>query len=264
MMPAPLAFCVLTRRCASTPRPGPPPSRRPVRAQSDPTSGATAAAPRCSGQRRPTVSQPSRLTTRPCGNPGGAGRDGRHWRDRPPSLARISLAAGRSAAVQSVRKRSTGARIASARVLTSGAAKGSCRGRWLSAWRRRMRSIGLGGWWRLEAGRWLAGGDAKNLRWIVGRAEDAPLNPPYDLTTAGESLHWMAAAPARVHARAGGDAGHRRVGHAPPAWAYGTHRPIGAYRPYLSRNSPAASCLCRGVESHTVTCRRSSWTCVET
>lgn len=37
----------------------------------------------------------------------------------------------------------------------------------------------------------LPGGDAPNLRWIVGPAESAPLEPPYALITAGESLHWM-------------------------------------------------------------------------
>ena len=39
--------------------------------------------------------------------------------------------------------------------------------------------------------RTLPGGDAPNVRWIVGSAEDAPLDPPYALITAGESLHWM-------------------------------------------------------------------------
>jgi SAM-dependent methyltransferase len=34
-------------------------------------------------------------------------------------------------------------------------------------------------------------GDRPNLRWIQGRAEDAPLQPPYGLVTAGESIHWM-------------------------------------------------------------------------
>jgi ubiquinone/menaquinone biosynthesis C-methylase UbiE len=34
-------------------------------------------------------------------------------------------------------------------------------------------------------------GDSPKLRWIVGRAEDAPLSPPYALITAGQSLHWM-------------------------------------------------------------------------
>jgi SAM-dependent methyltransferase len=35
-----------------------------------------------------------------------------------------------------------------------------------------------------------AGGD-EPIRWIVGRAEDAPLAPPYGLITAGASIHWM-------------------------------------------------------------------------
>jgi SAM-dependent methyltransferase len=43
----------------------------------------------------------------------------------------------------------------------------------------------------LEAGRRLPGGDAPNLRWIEGSVEEAPLEPPYALVTAGESLHWM-------------------------------------------------------------------------
>src|SRR4029453_4905304 len=38
----------------------------------------------------------------------------------------------------------------------------------------------------------LPGGDAVNLRWSVGRAEEAPLDPPYALIVGGESLHWMA------------------------------------------------------------------------
>ena len=29
------------------------------------------------------------------------------------------------------------------------------------------------------------------MRWILGYAEDAPLDPPYALITAGASLHWM-------------------------------------------------------------------------
>jgi SAM-dependent methyltransferase len=43
----------------------------------------------------------------------------------------------------------------------------------------------------IAAGRQAPGGDAPNLRWIVGYAEDAPLDPPYALITAGASLHWM-------------------------------------------------------------------------
>ncbi len=43
----------------------------------------------------------------------------------------------------------------------------------------------------IEAGKCLAGGDDPRLRWICGRAEDALLDPPYSLATAGSSLHWM-------------------------------------------------------------------------
>jgi SAM-dependent methyltransferase len=41
----------------------------------------------------------------------------------------------------------------------------------------------------IELGRAAPGGD--KVHWILGRAEDAPLHPPYALTTAGESIHWM-------------------------------------------------------------------------
>ena len=43
----------------------------------------------------------------------------------------------------------------------------------------------------VEAGRARPGGDAANLRWSVGRAEDTPFEPPYALVVGGESLHWM-------------------------------------------------------------------------
>jgi len=43
----------------------------------------------------------------------------------------------------------------------------------------------------VEAGKRLPGGDHPKLRWMVGRAEDAPLDPPYALVTAAASLHWM-------------------------------------------------------------------------
>lgn len=43
----------------------------------------------------------------------------------------------------------------------------------------------------VEAGRRLPGGDEPKIRWIVARAEDAPLDPPYGLITCGSSLHWM-------------------------------------------------------------------------
>jgi SAM-dependent methyltransferase len=44
----------------------------------------------------------------------------------------------------------------------------------------------------IEEGRRLPNGDHPRLTWIVGRAEDAPLSPPYGLITAGDSLHWLA------------------------------------------------------------------------
>lgn len=37
----------------------------------------------------------------------------------------------------------------------------------------------------------LPGGDARNLVWSVGRAEEVSLDPPYALIVGGESLHWM-------------------------------------------------------------------------
>jgi SAM-dependent methyltransferase len=43
----------------------------------------------------------------------------------------------------------------------------------------------------IEMGKRLPGGDDPRLRWIVGRAEEAPLDPPYALITAGDSIHWM-------------------------------------------------------------------------
>ncbi|QBD76105.1 class I SAM-dependent methyltransferase [Ktedonosporobacter rubrisoli] len=43
----------------------------------------------------------------------------------------------------------------------------------------------------LDKGRTLPGGDHPQLRWIYGRVEEAALQPPYALITAGESLHWM-------------------------------------------------------------------------
>ncbi|HEX8036810.1 MAG TPA: class I SAM-dependent methyltransferase, partial [Ktedonobacterales bacterium] len=39
----------------------------------------------------------------------------------------------------------------------------------------------------IALGKTLPGGNAPNLCWIVAAAEDAPLEPPYTLITAGES-----------------------------------------------------------------------------
>ena len=43
----------------------------------------------------------------------------------------------------------------------------------------------------IEEGKRLPGGDSPRIRWIVGRVEDAPLDPPYGLVVAGMSLHCM-------------------------------------------------------------------------
>ncbi len=43
----------------------------------------------------------------------------------------------------------------------------------------------------IQQGRALEHGDHPGLRWIHGSAEDAPLDPPYALVVAGDSLHWM-------------------------------------------------------------------------
>lgn len=43
----------------------------------------------------------------------------------------------------------------------------------------------------VERARALPGGDRPNLRWIVGKAEEAVLSPPYRLVTASQSLQWM-------------------------------------------------------------------------
>lgn len=43
----------------------------------------------------------------------------------------------------------------------------------------------------VEAGRALPGGDDPRVRWIVGHAEDAPLDAAYGLIVCGSSLHWM-------------------------------------------------------------------------
>jgi SAM-dependent methyltransferase len=43
----------------------------------------------------------------------------------------------------------------------------------------------------IAVGQTLPGGADSKLHWILGYAERAPLNPPYALITAGQSLHWM-------------------------------------------------------------------------
>ncbi len=43
----------------------------------------------------------------------------------------------------------------------------------------------------IAVGKDAPGGRAANLRWIEARIEDATLEPPYGLVTAGASFHWM-------------------------------------------------------------------------
>ncbi len=43
----------------------------------------------------------------------------------------------------------------------------------------------------IRVGKSLVNGNHHNLRWIHGRVEEAPLHPPYDMVTAGSSIHWM-------------------------------------------------------------------------
>jgi SAM-dependent methyltransferase len=43
----------------------------------------------------------------------------------------------------------------------------------------------------LAKGRTFPGADAANLNWIEAAIEDAPLDPPYSLIVAGDSVHWF-------------------------------------------------------------------------
>jgi SAM-dependent methyltransferase len=43
----------------------------------------------------------------------------------------------------------------------------------------------------IEEGRRLPHGTDPRLRWILGLAEEAPLDPPYGLITAGAAVHWF-------------------------------------------------------------------------
>jgi len=43
----------------------------------------------------------------------------------------------------------------------------------------------------IREGQRLPDGANERLHWILGRAEDAPLLPPYGLITAGASVHWL-------------------------------------------------------------------------
>jgi len=43
----------------------------------------------------------------------------------------------------------------------------------------------------IRVGKSLLNGNHPNLRWISGRIEEVQLYPPYDMVTAGASIHWM-------------------------------------------------------------------------
>jgi SAM-dependent methyltransferase len=43
----------------------------------------------------------------------------------------------------------------------------------------------------IAKGRTMPGGDAPNLRWILAPIEEAPIEPPYSLIVAGDSVHWF-------------------------------------------------------------------------
>ena len=94
----------------------------------------------------------------------------------------------------------------------------------------------------LATARSLPGGDHPNLAWIRGRAEDAPLSPPYDLVYAAASLHWMdwAVVLPRIRVALSPNGTFAIVGNstAPAPWAADAQRVIDRYstnrdyRPY--------------------------------
>ena len=43
----------------------------------------------------------------------------------------------------------------------------------------------------IQVGKSLVNGNHPNLRWIIGSVEEVQLYPPYDMVTAGASIHWM-------------------------------------------------------------------------
>ena len=79
--------------------------------------------------------------------------------------------------------------VAEARVLDLGAGTGDLARR-LAPLVRRVDAVDASEA-MMQIGEALPGGDHPRLRWILGMAEDAPLDPPCALATAGESLHWM-------------------------------------------------------------------------
>jgi SAM-dependent methyltransferase len=84
----------------------------------------------------------------------------------------------------------------------------------------------------IEKGRSMPGGDHAAIRWIVGRAEDAPLDGPYGLAVAGKSLHWMdwdIVLPRLAGALAPGAVLAIAVSIDPPPWAEDLHPLISRY-----------------------------------
>ena len=75
-------------------------------------------------------------------------------------------------------------------VLDAGCGTGSV-ARWLAGRVERIDAIDFSEH-MVETGRGLPGGDRPNIRWTVAAMEDAVLDPPYGMITAGQSLHWMA------------------------------------------------------------------------
>ncbi len=94
----------------------------------------------------------------------------------------------------------------------------------------------------LASARALPGGDHPKLTWIHGHAEDAPLDPPYDLVYAAAALHWMDWAIVLPRIRAAltpeGVLAIVNAGAAPVHWATGAQQVIDRYstnrdyRPY--------------------------------
>lgn len=53
----------------------------------------------------------------------------------------------------------------------------------------------------IAEGRRLPHGDDQKLRWVSGTSEEAALNGPYGLITAGASIHWIGPRPHNAAAR---------------------------------------------------------------
>jgi SAM-dependent methyltransferase len=94
----------------------------------------------------------------------------------------------------------------------------------------------------IARGRMLPGGDHPRLRWMLGAAETAPLDPPYALIMGGSSLHWLdwdAAFP-RFEAllSPGGVIAVVRRGIAPTPWQNGIRELLRRYEPGREQRRP--------------------------